>query len=79
VRANPLTIELLTWVSVRPRAYEEAIDAWRTSCPRLSIWDDALIDGLVRVVRTGEGDVPHVALTELGRAALETAVSSPAA
>jgi hypothetical protein len=25
------------------------MDAWSTHCPRLSIWEDALGDGLVRV------------------------------
>jgi hypothetical protein len=29
----------------------ETIDAWRTSCPRLSAWEDALADDLVRIVR----------------------------
>lgn len=48
-----LTIQLLEWISVRPRSYEETMDAWRSSCPRLSIWEDALLDGLVSVVHVG--------------------------
>ena len=44
------TAELLAWVAERPRTYPETLEAWRTSCPRLSIWEDALTDGLVRVV-----------------------------
>ena len=58
------TLELLAWISSRPRTYAEAIEAWRTSCPRLSTWDDALIDGLVRV------DRGLVSLTERGEALL---------
>jgi len=43
------TLELLEWVARRPRSYGETMEAWRTHCPRLSVWDDAVIDGLVRV------------------------------
>jgi hypothetical protein len=43
------TRELLEWVASRPRTYGETMEAWRTHCPRLSIWDDAVIAGLVRV------------------------------
>jgi hypothetical protein len=66
------TLELLAWVASRPRTYTEAIDAWRSNCPRHSVWDDAFVDGLVRVVR-GEGPAsrPAVRLTALGRAALD--------
>jgi hypothetical protein len=63
---SPLTLELLRWVSSRPRSYGEAMDAWRSNCPRQSIWEDALIDGLVQVVRdTANGSA--VTLTALGR------------
>jgi hypothetical protein len=43
------TRELLEWVASRPRTYSETMEAWRTHCPRLSVWDDAVIAGLVRV------------------------------
>jgi len=63
------TIELLRWISSGPRTYEETIDAWKTSCPRLSAWDDAVTEGLVQVVREpGNGRI--VTLTPVGRAAL---------
>jgi hypothetical protein len=45
--AHALTIQLLEWIAERPRTYAEGIDVWRTSCPRLSIWEDACIDGLI--------------------------------
>jgi hypothetical protein len=44
---NALTIQLLEWISNHPRTYAEALEAWRTSCPRLSIWEDACIAGLI--------------------------------
>jgi hypothetical protein len=42
-----LTLQLLEWITAQPRTYAEVLDAWRTSCPRLSIWEDACIDGLI--------------------------------
>ena len=35
---DPLILDLLEWVAARPRTYTEVMDAWRTSCPRLTIW-----------------------------------------
>lgn len=69
VSASPETLELLRWISSKERTYEEAIDAWRSHCPRLAVWDDAFTDGLLQVVR--DGSEPHVALTAIGRAALD--------
>jgi hypothetical protein len=45
------TLQLLAWIAERPRTYPETIDAWKSSCPRLTVWEDALSDGLVRVER----------------------------
>lgn len=45
--ARALTLQLLEWISERPHTYAEVLETWRTSCPRLSIWEDACIDGLV--------------------------------
>ena len=36
-----LILDLLEWISARPRAYPEVMNAWRTSCPRLPVWEDA--------------------------------------
>jgi hypothetical protein len=58
------TLELLTWVTARPRAYEEVVEAWKSNCPRLAVWDDAVTAGLVVASRD------RVALTERGAAAL---------
>ena len=63
------TLELLVWISERPRSYAETMEAWTSHCPRLMVWDDAIADGLVAVGRDGVG------LTVAGRAALLSAAS----
>lgn len=63
------TLELIRWIAERPRTYDDAIEAWRSNCPRHPAWDDALSDGLVRIVRAG--DPPEVALTRRGRELLD--------
>ena len=40
-----LTTQLLEWLDRAPRTYDETMAAWRTSCPRFPIWEDALADG----------------------------------
>ena len=65
--ARALTLQLLEWINDRPRSYGEVLEAWRTSCPRLSIWEDACIAGLVDS-QPGPGHI--VVLTAKGRAML---------
>jgi hypothetical protein len=64
-----LTIQLLEWIEAGPRTYAEAIEAWKSNCPRLSVWDDATIDGLIRTSRS-DGAEPVVELTPAGRTVL---------
>lgn len=45
------TFQLLAWVDDRSPTYAETIDVWKTSCPRLAVWEDALADDLVRIKR----------------------------
>ncbi|MDR3538875.1 MAG: hypothetical protein P4L71_20440 [Acetobacteraceae bacterium] len=45
--------QMLAWIAARPRLYGETMDAWRTSCPRLTVWEDAMDAGLVRIDATG--------------------------
>lgn len=45
---DPLILDLVEWVAREPRPYAELIDAWRTSCPRLTVWEDAVDRGFVR-------------------------------
>ncbi len=42
-----LILDLLEWIGRKERAYQETMDAWRTSCPRLPVWEDANERGLV--------------------------------
>jgi len=44
---EPLILDLVEWVARRPRPYDEVMEAWRTSCPRLPVWEDAVDRGLV--------------------------------
>jgi len=37
-----LVLDLLDWLSMEPRSYESVMDAWRTTCPRLTIWEDTV-------------------------------------
>ena len=38
---EPLILDLLEWVARKERTYAEVLDAWRTSCPRLPVWEEA--------------------------------------
>lgn len=65
-----LVLDLVEWVDKKPRLYNEVMDAWRTSCPRLSIWEDAVQSGLL--IRKSEPDnIPRVFVTEKGRSFLK--------
>jgi hypothetical protein len=44
---DPLVMDLVAFVAKQPRPYDEVIDAWRTSCPRLTVWEDAIDRGLI--------------------------------
>ena len=67
--APGLLQQFLAWVDARPRSYGETMDAWRTSCPRLSVWEDAVCDGLVELETHGplQQSQVRVALTPRGR------------
>jgi hypothetical protein len=44
---DPLVLDLIEWIAREPRLYSEVIVSWRTSCPRLTIWEDAVDRGYV--------------------------------
>ena len=48
---TPPTVQMLTWIAEQSRSYAETIDVWKTSCPRLAVWEDALADDLVCIER----------------------------
>jgi hypothetical protein len=66
-----LMLQFLDWVASRPRTYAEAMDAWRSSCPRHTVWEDALLDGLIQVEGGGPARQCAVTLTPCGKALLD--------
>jgi hypothetical protein len=44
---DALIVDLLDWLANGERTYQEVIDMWRTSCPRLPVWEDARDHGFV--------------------------------
>ena len=65
---SPLALEFLTWISIRPRTYAETMEAWRSTCPRNTVWEDALIEGLIQIESGGTMNQSEVTLTPRGRA-----------
>ena len=64
--ADSLVLDLVEWVARDPRPYQDVIATWRTSCPRLTIWEDAVDSGYVaRADATGSRAM--VVVTEDGR------------
>jgi len=63
-----LMMQFLDWVGSQPRTYAETMDAWRTSCPRISVWEDASLDGLVALTdgASGAQGAAGVTLTQAG-------------
>ncbi|HEY7269244.1 MAG TPA: hypothetical protein VH951_05415 [Dehalococcoidia bacterium] len=53
INNKALVLDLVEWVAREPRRYADVMGAWRTSCPRLTIWEDAIDHGLV--VRAFDG------------------------
>jgi hypothetical protein len=67
---DALILDLLEWIGPKPRPYAEVIEAWRTSCPRLPVWEDANARGFIER-RHEAGSEATVAVTALGRVFLE--------
>jgi hypothetical protein len=67
--ADPLVLDFVEWIAREPRTYSEVIGTWKTSCPRLTIWEDAADLGLVaREMIAGFGLI--VTVTEDGETLL---------
>jgi hypothetical protein len=66
---DALVLDLLEWLGSGERTYQEAIDIWRTSCPRLPVWEDAKDRGLVAKEHMNGREV--VRMTPAGRAYLQ--------
>jgi hypothetical protein len=74
--APALTQQFLAWVAEAPRSYADA-EAWRRSCPHLSIWEDAISDGLVRFVQGDSMSETRLIVTPRGRVVLAGQMPAP--
>lgn len=70
--AHALMQQFLAWVAEAERSYADA-EAWRRSCPHLSIWEDAIADGLIRFENASSMKQSRLVLTPRGRALLKRA------
>lgn len=71
----PLILDFLQWVAAGPHPYAEVMDRWRTSCPRLTVWEDTVDGGLVAIHQ--HGDALVVEITQAGRDCLRQAGRHP--
>jgi hypothetical protein len=67
---EPLILDLLEWIGPRPRPYAEVLEAWRTSCPRLPVWEEANERGFIDHLHE-RGHAALVVVSPLGWAHLE--------
>ncbi len=69
---EPLILDLLQWIGPTSRPYAEVIEAWRTSCPRLPVWEEAHCRGYINhEERPGVGEM--ISASDLGREFLNSA------
>ena len=61
-----LILDLLEWIAAESRPYSEVMEAWRTSCPRLPVWEDANERGFIER-SYGEGLGTFISVSALGR------------
>lgn len=62
---DALILDLLEWIGPRSRPYSEVIEAWRTSCPRLPVWEEANERGFVECHQDPASEVV-VSVTTVG-------------
>ena len=60
-----LIADLLAWLEAGERSYQEVMEAWRTSCPRLTVWEDANERGLITLAQMDGRQVVRVSLQGL--------------
>jgi len=66
---EPLIFDLVEWVAQKPRTHADVMNTWRTSCPRLTVWEDALDRGLLARKKAGQQSI--VVVTPRGLKFLE--------
>ena len=68
--AHALTQQFLDWIAETPRSYADA-EAWRRSCPHLSVWEDAIANGLIRFENGSNMKNSRIMFTARGRSFLK--------
>lgn len=63
---DPLIGDMLRWIAEAPRSYDEVMQVWRTSCPQLTVWEDAVDRGFCARRHGGDG-AAMVQITDQGR------------
>jgi D-3-phosphoglycerate dehydrogenase len=64
-----LILDFLEWLNMHERTYEEVMDAWHTSCPRLQVWEEANDRGFI--TKSFAGGRELVGVTSSGQALLD--------
>ena len=72
---DALIFDLLEYIVSQERRYDDVIEAWHTSCPRLPVWEEANERGLVTRARANGHAV--VRITAAGAALLKQRRGSP--
>src|SRR5205823_2312307 len=62
---DALILDLLEWIGPNARPYREVIEAWRTSCPRLPVWEEANERGFIEY-HHAHGSPALVSVSALG-------------
>jgi hypothetical protein len=62
---DTLILDLLEWLGTSPRPYDEVLDAWRTSCPRLPVWEEANARGFIER-NGGSGTEQTISVSRMG-------------
>ena len=71
IENETLVLDLVEWIAKQPRSYVDVMEAWRTSCPRFPIWEDAVdLRFVTRVQGKGLAEMIHV--TPAGQAFLRS-------
>lgn len=68
---EPLVRDLVEWVAREPRRYCDVLEAWRTSCPRLPVWEDAIDRGLLKRDTSNRDTGTMIVVTALGHRFLD--------
>ena len=66
---DALILDLLEYVAVKQRSYDDVLEAWHTSCPKLPVWEEANDRGLI--ARERKNGQAIVRITAAGSALLK--------